>query len=341
LRSIYKALLSLSHELLVVVRENNFTTRRQAGWEELEELLRQANRRGLRALDGKSLERLALLYRAATADLATARTRGYDQELLAYLNRLTARGHAHVYSATADNGYQRIACFFTETFPREVRASGKPILSATALFIIASIISYTLVIAHPQNIYALLPAGGIPLVTKTLHDSNFAFDRDLAPIMSATIIANNIHVAALAFAGGMTLGILTVWELLENGLMTGGLSALFAAKGFGLDFLATIAPHGVIELTAIQISAGAGLLLASAILAPGRLRRIDALRIRARRAGVLIIGVGAMLLIAGIIEGFVSPQRTPIPFRLSVGAATAAMLAAYFSLAGRQNNPLS
>jgi len=333
--------LSKGRELLVVVRENNFTMRRQAGWEELEELLRRANRSGLRALDGKSLERLALLYRAATADLATAQTRGYDRELLAYLNRLTARGHAYVYSGTADNSNQRIACFFVETFPREVRASGKPILAAAALFVISSVIAYALVIAHPQNIFALLPAAGIPLVTKSLHDSNFAFDRDLAPIMSAAIITNNIQVAALAFSGGMTLGILTVWELLENGLMTGGLSALFAAKGFGLDFLATIAPHGAIELTAIQISAGGGLLLASAILAPGRLRRIDALRIRARRAGVLIIGVAAMLVVAGIIEAFVSPQRTPIPFRLSFGAVTAAVLAAYFSLAGRQSKPPS
>jgi uncharacterized membrane protein SpoIIM required for sporulation len=331
--------LSRSRELLVVARENNFTLRRQAGWEELEELLRRANRRGLRTLDGKSLERLALLYRTATADLATAQTRGYDRELLAYLNRLTARGHAYVYSAAPEDADRRIAQFFTETFPREVRASGKPILAAAALFIITSIVAYALVIAHPQTVYALLPASGIPVIAKSLHDSNFAFDRDLAPLMSAAIITNNIQVAALAFAGGMTLGLLTVWELIENGLMTGGLSALFAAKGFGLDFIATVAPHGVIELTAIQISAGAGLFLASAILAPGRLRRIDALRIRARRAGVLIIGVAAMLVIAGIIEGFVSPQRTPIPFRLSVGAATAALLLAYFSLAGRRRKP--
>jgi uncharacterized membrane protein SpoIIM required for sporulation len=322
-----------------VVRENSFTIRRQAGWEELEELLRRANSRGLRKLDGKSLERLALLYRAATADLATAQTRGYDRRLLAYLNRLTARGHACIYSAAAQGGGRRIARFFAETFPREFRASGRPILAATALFVITSIISYALVVAHPQNIYALLPANGIPLITKSLHDSNFAFDRDLAPMVSAAIISKNIQVAALAFAGGMTLGIFTVWELIENGLMTGGLSALFSSKGFGLDFFATIAPHGVIELTAIQISAGAGLLLASAIIAPGRLRRIDALRIRARRAGTLILGVTAMLLIAGVIEGFVSPQRTPMTFRLGVGAATAVLLIAYFSLAGRRNKP--
>jgi uncharacterized membrane protein SpoIIM required for sporulation len=180
-----------------------------------------------------------------------------------------------------------------------------------------------------------LPSSQIPLIRKSLHDSNFAFDATVAPAMSSYIITNNIRVAAIAFAGGMTGGIVTLWEILNNGLMLGGLGALFAQKGFGLDFWATIAPHGVIELSAIQLAGSAGLLLAGAILAPGRLRRIDALKRNARRAGTLISGVAAMLVVAGTIEGFVSPLRTSIPFRLGVGALTAVLLASYIALAGR------
>jgi uncharacterized membrane protein SpoIIM required for sporulation len=139
----------------------------------------------------------------------------------------------------------------------------------------------------------------------------------------------------LAFAGGMTLGIVTIWVVLNNGLMVGGTGALFASRGFGTDFWATIAPHGVIELTAIQIAASAGLLLTQAILMPGRLRRSDALRENARRAGVLMIGVAVMLVVAGTIEGFVTPQRTSELFRFSVGGLTAVLLTAYFTFAGR------
>jgi uncharacterized membrane protein SpoIIM required for sporulation len=140
----------------------------------------------------------------------------------------------------------------------------------------------------------------------------------------------------IAFAGGMSLGIVTLWAILNNGLMVGGLGALFTQKGFGSDFYATIAPHGVIELTAIQIAGAAGLLLAQGIIAPGRLRRIDALKANARRAGVLMIGVAGMLCVAGTIEGFVSPQRTSEAFRFGFGAMTAVLLIAYFAFCGRE-----
>jgi uncharacterized membrane protein SpoIIM required for sporulation len=133
----------------------------------------------------------------------------------------------------------------------------------------------------------------------------------------------------------MTLGVLTLWAILENGLMVGTLGALFTQKGFGSDFYATIAPHGVIELTSIQIAGAAGLLLAQAIVMPGRLRRIDALKANARRAGTLMIGVAGLLCVAGTIEGFVTPQRTSELFRFGFGAITAAALVAYFTLCGR------
>jgi len=153
--------------------------------------------------------------------------------------------------------------------------------------------------------------------------------------MSSEIITNNIRVAAVAFAGGMTCGVLTLWIVLQNGLMLGGLGALFARANFGLDFWATIAPHGVIELSAIQVAGGAGLLLAAAIVAPGRVRRIDALVRNAQRAGTLGLGTAAMLVVAGTIEGFVSPQRLSPSLRLGIGALTAIALVLYFALAGR------
>ena len=317
------------------MRERTFRARRSDGWERLEALLGRCDRQGLGSFAPADLQELALLYRAATSDLAAAQTRGYSSDVLAYLNRLTARGYVVVHAGAVEGGWERIATFFAGTFPREVRRSGKIVLATTALFIAAWICSYWLVAAKPTNAYALLPAAEIPAIAKSLHDSNFAFDRSLAPAMSSEIITNNVKVAMLAFAGGMTLGILTLWEILNNGLMVGALGALFAARGFGLDFWATIAPHGVIELSSIQIAGASGLLLAQAIVAPGRLRRIDALKANARRAGVLMIGVAGLLVVAGLIEGFVTPQRTTVVFRLGVGALTAVALIAYFGFCGR------
>ena len=320
------------------MREQVFVTRRQANWERLEALLGNASRHGVRHMSATELKELALLYRSATTDLAAAQSRAYSTDLRGYLNRLVARAYTIVHASRADAGWVRVARFFTTTFPSEVRRSGRIILATTTLFGLAWIVSYWLVAQHPLNAYALLPEAEIPTITKSLHDSNFAFDRAYAPAMSSYIITNNIKVAMIAFAGGMTLGILTIWEILNTGLMVGGTGALFASRGFGSDFWATIAPHGVIELTSIQIASAAGLLLAQAILAPGRLRRSDALRENARRAGVLMIGVAGLLVIAGTIEGFITPQRTSEAFRFSVGALTAVSLFAYFTFAGRRRS---
>jgi uncharacterized membrane protein SpoIIM required for sporulation len=170
--------------------------------------------------------------------------------------------------------------------------------------------------------------------TKALHDSNFGFDRADSPIAASEIITNNVKVAAIAFAGGMTAGVLTCWIILTNGLMVGALGALYVKAGFGPDFWATIAPHGVIELTAIQIAGGAGLILAGGYLRPGRARRADALVVAARRAGTLILGVTLLLCVAGTIEGFISPQRLSIPIRDAIGAVTGIALLVYFLGAG-------
>jgi uncharacterized membrane protein SpoIIM required for sporulation len=317
------------------MRERTFVMRRQAGWERLEALLARADRSGLRGLEPSELQNLALLYRATTSDLAAAQSRDYTGGTRDYLNRLTARAHAYVYVDAARPGWSRMATFFGATFPREVRTSWRSVAACTAITVIAAIVAYWLVAQRSLNAYALVPRELIYVIDKPIHDANFGFDRDFSAAMASEIITNNIKVAMLAFAGGLTLGILTFWSILENGLMVGALGALYHAKGFGLDFWATIAPHGVIELSAIQIAGGSGFLLAQALIAPGRLRRIDALKANGRRAATLMLGVAGMLVVAGCIEGFISPQRLSIAIRFSIGAVTAIALVAYIGWAGR------
>ena len=316
-------------------QERRFVVTRRERWDRLGALVDAAAARGVGALSAAEIDELALTYRAATSDLAIAKTRGEDPAVLAYLNRLTARAHAVVYVATAGSGWSRVLAFARRGFPREVRRSWGPIAFCAAVTIVAALVAYGAVIADPANAHALMPGFEPPPIDKGLHDSNFGFDRAFSVAMAAQIITNNVKVAALAFAGGMTAGLLTGWVILENGLMVGGDGALFARAGFGPDFWATIAPHGVIELTAIQIAGGAGLVLAGGYLRPGRARRGDALVAAARRAATLVLGVAMLLCVAGTIEGFVAPLRLPIPVRVAIGACTALALAAYLLGAGR------
>jgi uncharacterized membrane protein SpoIIM required for sporulation len=317
------------------MREKRFVRAAKPRWDRLESRIAQIDRRGLRSLEPAQIEELALDYRALTSDLAMARGRGYDSAIVGYANRLSARAHAYVYLGTSRSGWSAVRRFLWTTFPREVRRSWLPIGACVAITIACAVIAYGAVTHEPANAYALLPPAQIPAISRALHDTNFGFDRAYAPLVASEIITNNIRVALVAFAGGMTCGLLTVWILLQNGLMLGGSAALFARAHFGLDFWATIAPHGVIELAAIQIAGGAGLLLAAAIVAPGRIRRVDALVRNARRAGTLGLGTAAMLVVAGTIEGFVSPQRLSPDVRIAIGTLTALALAVYIAFAGR------
>jgi len=318
------------------VQQSTFVERRSAAWERLEALVRRAGRSGVRALNAAEVAELGRLYRGTTSDLAFARGRGYDSALIEYLNRLVARAHAFVYGGAAESGWQRIGHFYSQTFPREFRRSFGYVAICAALTIVCAVVAYVIVAAHPAQAYALLPDDMVPdHISKSLHDSNFGFDRAFAPAMSSAIITNNIKVAFIAFAGAATLGIFTVYIIAFNGLMLGGLGALYANAGFGYDFWATVAPHGVIELTAIQVAGAAGLLIVGGLVFPGRLRRRDAVVANARRAATLIWGVASMLVVAGTIEGFISPQRWPPEFRIAIGVCTAVALVLYFGFGGR------
>ena len=314
-----------------------FVERRQSGWQRLEELLKTAERRGLRALPPEEIEELGRLYRWVTSDLAFAEGREYDPTLRLYLHRLTARAHAYVYAGSVEAGWHRVTRFLSHDFPDEVRRSRWYVIGMFALFAIGASFAYALIKNVPNDAYAILPDSLVRPIHEKLHDSNFGFDRDFASAVSALIMTNNIRVAIMAFGGGIvTLGLLTLYLIFFNGLMLGGMGAMYGNAGFGYDFWATVAPHGVIELSAIWISGAAGILLAAAVLNPGRLRRVDALRRNARRSLVLIVGVFCMLACAAIIEGFFSPQHFPPEVRMAVGALTGVALLAYFGLAGRR-----
>lgn len=314
------------------MRQATFVERRQAGWKRLETLLDAAARKGVGRLDPGDVSELGTLYRWVTSDLAFAQGRTYDPTLVAYLNRLTARAHAVVYAGASEGGFARVLRFFDRTFPMEVHASRVPILISVALFCGSAALAYYLIHSQPLDAYVLLPPELIEPIHKGLHAQNFVPNQQLlgSPTMAAWIMQNNIRMAFFAFAGGITLGIVTVYLLLFNGLMLGGAAAMYTDAGFGRDFWATVAPHGIIELTAVQIAAGAGLLIAAGILAPGQLRRRDALRRNARRAGILIMGVASMLVVAATIEGFFSPQNYPEQARLLFGATTAVAMLLYY-----------
>ena len=158
-------------------------------------------------------------------------------------------------------------------------------------------------------------------------------DRNSFPVMSSYITVNNIRVAILAFTAGITAGVGTFWILLTNGTMLGGLTALVMNHGeTAVQYWSLILPHGVLELTAIFISGGAGLSLGKALLIPGEYSRGNALVRSATKAASLIPGIALLLILAGAIEGFFTPLPIDATYKLWFAFLTFVLLATYFSL---------
>jgi len=140
-----------------------------------------------------------------------------------------------------------------------------------------------------------------------------------------------VQVAFLGFAFGITAGIGTVLLLVFNGLHFGAVLGLFANYGLAGWLLTFVAGHGVLELSAIFIAGGAGLLVARALLAPGDLTRRDALVLAGRQA-VRLVGASVLLLgLAGTIEGLLSASDAPAPFKFATSGATVVLLILYLA----------
>ena len=132
----------------------------------------------------------------------------------------------------------------------------------------------------------------------------------IKPLASSAIMTNNLTVSFTTFAFGISAGLGTVYMLAVNGLLMGVICAACWQAGLGLRLATFVAPHGVLELPAIFIAAAGGLLIARGLLFPGSLPRRDAL-VYGGQGVRLAFGIIPMLVVAGIIEGFVSPSRWP------------------------------
>ncbi len=307
---------------------------RASDWRRLEELLKKARGKPSR-LSVEELQELERLYGRATADLSYARTRGGPEETLQYLNRLVARAHSLVYRRPKGRA-GTVLRFYAAEFPGVFRRTLPYVLLSALILFGSGLGAYISVRADERNAYRLVPAAC--LVAPEEWEERAAGTREVPqifpPMLASLIVSNNVQVTFFAFALGITCGAGTAYIMLTNGLLLGAVAGLFARSGLSLQFWATILPHGVLELSAVAIAGGAGLLVGRAVLFPGRRSRREALH-RFGLLGVkLVLGCIPLLVIAGCIEAFVSPSALPASVKYSVGLLSGVGLAAYLFGAG-------
>lgn len=307
-------------------------------WLAFGSVVAEAQRKGVRSLGEKRVREFVSEYRALSSDLARLQTAARDKpaEELFYLSRLVGAAHNLLYrDRRADLlGFVR---FILRDVPREIRHSWRPIGLATTVFFLPMIIAGAAVIQQPAVAATFIPVGMLDRAADGIKraEAGTGYIQDpqlLRPVMATRIIANNVQVTFFVFAGGITAGLLTTLLLLLNGVSIGGVIGLYASKGILPLLLAFMAPHGVLELSAICIAAGGGYLLAAAILLPGARTRRRALAENGKRAIKLICGSSLLLFVAGSLEGLVSPiPYWPLELKLLVSTATAVFMIAYLS----------
>jgi uncharacterized membrane protein SpoIIM required for sporulation len=313
---------------------DRFVGERREHWQRLEELL--ARRRGLAGRTPDEIEELGRLYRRSTSDLAVARRDFPQDPLTRYLEQLVGRAHPAVYRRPRDD-WRALGRFYRAGFPRAFRASWRYVAVAAALFVVPFVTAIAATTADP--IAGRIILSSRPFVEQVERGQSWLeIEEGERSLAASLIMTNNIQVAFLAFAGGALFGVGSAFVLLSNGLMLGAVVGLASAHGLGPALGDFVAAHGGIELSVIFIAGGAGLQLGHALLAPGLLPRRQALGRASRQAIRLLGGCVPLLVVAGLLEGLVSPSALPTSAKLAVGGGATAVMYAYLLLAGRDHS---
>ncbi|MGI9055243.1 MAG: stage II sporulation protein M [Pyrinomonadaceae bacterium] len=314
---------------------NRFITERKDNWERLEDLLSILETSPLRGLPRAEVREFGELYRRAATDLAIARAETRDPKLINYLNSLVIRAHGKIYRAEGQ-GLNLIWQFFSKDFPQTFRRRWRPIALSFAVFTLFGIASF-LLCYYDFNFADSLDLGRIKIAAqnneqwwKSLNDAN--------QLGASQILTNNILVSLMAFAYGAFFGIGTIYVLVMNGLSIGGVLGVCykTNPAFGNALVEFMIGHGVIELSCIFIAAGAGMLIGYSLVNPGDLTRTEALKKNGLDAARLAIGCAILLVIAGIIEGFLSPSNLPAYIKYGMGILTGIAMYSYLLLVGRE-----
>ena len=281
------------------------------------------------SLNHEEVRELALLYRQTAADLSTAREDPSSVALARYLNDLLGRSHNLVYAGAARSRLSDAFWFLLDGFPLAFQQTLPFTLTAFVLFVAGAAAGVLLAVTDPG--FARFMLNGDMMDTIARREMWTHGIVAIKPIASSAIMTNNIAVSLAACATGMLAGIGPVYMMLFNGLLIGVVATACHRADMSVALWSFITPHGVLELPAIFIAGGAGLLLGKGILFPGTLPRRDSIAETGSRAIRLLLGVIPILVVAGIIEGFISPTSTPAAAKFVIGASLFVLLAFYLA----------
>lgn len=312
-----------------------FLQQRRPAWQRMEELLATL-RRSPRGLSGQELEEFGRLYRATASDLALAQRDFPQQPVTQYLNQLVGNAHAALYRGEPLR-WRQLKEFYTRRFPQLYRRLLPYTAAAFGLFLLPALTAFLAVWADAGRIYLFEGPEIAALVDQVERGELWTeIEPAVRSAASSMILTNNIQVMFLTFAGGMTAGLLTAWVMISNGMHLGAVFGLLQVHGLAGGLGEFVLAHGFIELSVIFLAGGCGLYIGDGLLRPGLLSRQAMLSGRVRLAVTAILGCVPLLVLAGLIEGFISPSGLPVWVKAAVGVGTGIALHWYWLRVGRE-----
>ncbi len=298
----------------------------QPTWRRLEDLSRRAPRSGAEA------DELVELYQEVATHLSAIRSTSPDPQVVAYLSGLLARARVRA-GGTRTATWSGVADFFVRRFPAALyRTRRWWMTTMLASYALTAVMVWWL-LEHPQVEQSLLD----PAQVRQLVESDFEgyYSESAAGSFSAQVWTNNAWVAALCIALGV-LGLPVLWVVLQNLLNLAVVASLMIRYDRTSLFFGLITPHGLLELTAVFVAAGVGLRLFWSWVAPGDRTRGQSLAAEGRSAGGVALGLVVVLLVSGVIEGFVTPSGLPTWARVAIGVVAEVAFLAYVWVLGRR-----
>ena len=310
-----------------------FAARKEVRWKEFDAVLAKATQGGLDHLGADELLDFAARYRELAADLARARTYRAAPRVVSRLERSVAAGHNMLYRAER-RGIGRAWAVVGRECPAAVVYAWRYVLVGFLLFAVPGAAGYAFIRERPELAGELLPDellqradAGAARVARG--EKYYEANPRARPFVATFIISNNVRVAFMCFAGGVFFGVGSLVLLAFNGLAIGTISGHFANVGLLGYLLEFIVGHGVLELFAIWVAGAAGFLLGKSLIAPGQVTRSDALVVNGRLAVRMVGAATLLLLVAGVIEGFISAGEKDLLFRIAISGASILLLVAY------------
>jgi uncharacterized membrane protein SpoIIM required for sporulation len=321
--------------------------KRKSHWIRLEQLLDQVHAHGLKSLTRSELQELGLLYRQAAADLSAAREDPTAQYYARSLNLLLARAHNTIYSGEKSSP-RNIIHFFVYDYPEIFRRQLPYVTTAFLIFAAGAIVGMLLTITKPDFMRVFLGPGMMDSIER--HEMWTKSIVGIKPAASSFIMTNNMAVGFYTFAFGLIIPLGTVlvvvfnyWDLQDtlsmlftNGVQLGVIGVACWLHSMSLSLWSFVAAHGVLELPAIFIAGGAGLMVSRSILFPGLLPRKESISRAGREAVKLVLGTVPILIVAGTIEGFISPSGISPAWKFTLAAAIAVIFFMYLFVPNRK-----